>query len=150
MPTGTSNFFDSFKLKHGNGGILLSSDSYGVLLTTSTYTPSASTHVFVDDVTNELSVVNGYDRLALTNTAFAVSGGDDGQTMLDSDDPVWTASGGSIVARYWVLYDNTPTTDATRELIAYGLLDNTPANMTATDGNTLKITVPATGWFTQG
>lgn len=42
-----------------------------------------------------------------------------GFIMIDCDDPTWSAS--TITARYCVLYDSSPSTDATRPLIA--LLD---------------------------
>ena len=45
----------------------------------------------------------------------------------------WTASGGSIVARFAVLYE------VSGDVLAYCLLDSTPADVTTTAGNTLTI-----------
>ena len=47
--------------------------------------------------------------------------------------PVWTASGGSIVARFAVIYE------VAGNVLCYCLLDSTPADVTATDGNTLTV-----------
>jgi hypothetical protein len=55
----------------------------------------------------------------------------------------WTAAGGSITARYAVIYDVT-----TGDLLAYCLLDSTPADVTVTAGNTLTIQMAAAGVFT--
>lgn len=144
--TGTFNFFESFLRDMGNGALDLDTDALGVLLTTSAYTPDSAAHEKVSSITNELSG-NGYAREALANVAWTEVG-PNGKMMLDSDDPAWTASGGSLVARYWVLYSNAEASDAARELIAWGLIDDTPADVTTTDGNTLTFNVPAAGWFT--
>jgi hypothetical protein len=59
-----------------------------------------------------------------------------------SADPVWTASGGSITARFAVIYEVSGT------VLCYCLLDSTPADETATNGNTLTVTPNASGIFT--
>jgi len=150
ITTGSFNFYDSVKGQIGKGLVDLDTQTFAVLLTTSAYTPDSATHNFVDDITNEVAGGTGYSRQNLANPSFVLSGGGNGQMKFDSDDPVWTASGGSITARYWVLFENTNVTDATRNLVAWGLLDNSPADVTATDTNTLTITVNAGGWFTMG
>lgn len=139
--TGTfANFYTSFKEWMADGTIDLDNDAFGVILCTSAYTPSTA-HDFVDDVTaNEVSG-NGYARDALTTVTWAPSGT---QLQFNADDATFTATGGDIVARYWVLYDNANGSDATRELVAYGLLDDTPADVTTTNGNTLTIQWGAT------
>jgi hypothetical protein len=57
-------------------------------------------------------------------------------------DPVWTASGGPITARYAVIYE------VGGNVLCYCLLDSTPADVTATDGNTLTVAAHASGVFT--
>jgi hypothetical protein len=47
--------------------------------------------------------------------------------------PVWTASGGSITARYAVIYE------VGGNVLCYALLDSAPADVSATDGNTLTV-----------
>ena len=142
--TGTAVWYDKGKGKIVGGTINLDTPDLRVLLLTSGYTPSATTHDYLNDVTTYEITTNGASRYALSGEAKTeVSAG---LWMYDSNDPTWTASGGSIVARYWILY-NYNAVDSAAELIMYGLLDNTPADVTTTIGNPLTITVPANGWF---
>ena len=70
----------------------------------------------------------------------------DGTLTFDADNPAaWTATGGSIVARFAVLYSDTATN---KDLIAYCILDSAPADVTVTVGNTLTISFNALGIFT--
>jgi hypothetical protein len=139
--TGTINFYNSWKndiVEVANCG----SDTFKMLLTTSSYTPSAS-HATISDITNEVSG-SGYARATLTTTTAGQTGG---TYTLDFDNPVFTASGGSIVARYWVIYDDTPTSPAD-PLVAYGLIDDSVADVTTSDTNTLTITINGSGLLT--
>jgi hypothetical protein len=83
-------------------------------------------------VTNEHANANGYTTGGITVSPLVLSG-TTSVTVDFTTDPVWTASGGSIVARFAVLYESGG------RVLAYCLLDSTPANVTATDGNTLTI-----------
>ena len=56
-------------------------------------------------------------------------------------DPVWTASGGSIVARWAVIYE------VGGDVLCYCLLDSAPADVTVTTGNTLTVAAHASGVF---
>lgn len=127
-----------------DGTIDLDTHTFKLLLTSSSYTPNASTHTVKADVTNELSTANGYTAggATLTTVTWNRSGG---TVTFDADNVVWTASGGSIVARYAVLYSDTAASD---ELVGYVLLDTTPADVTTTSGNTLTIAWNASGIFT--
>lgn len=116
----------------------LSSDSFVVGLTSSTYTPSASTHSTISDITNELSG-SGYSRQAIGSVTFSRSGA---VVTLDGADVVFTASGGSIIARYFFIFDDTVSGDP---LVGYGLLDTAPADVTVTTGNTLTLAWNASG-----
>lgn len=142
--TGTFNFYNTFREYKSDGTVDLDGDTFKVLLTTSAYTPDSEAHSVLTDITNEVSG-NGYARQTLTSVTWNRST----NTMtFDSADPVFTASGGSIVARYWVIYDDTPVSPAD-PLVAWGLIDNTPADVTVTDGNTLTLQVNASGWWTE-
>jgi hypothetical protein len=66
-------------------------------------------------------------------------------TTFDAADTTWNASGGSITARRAIIYDDTATND---DLVASILLDNTPADVTATAGNPLTLQWNASGIFT--
>lgn len=136
-------FYNSFREYVADGTIDLDTHTFKVMLTSSSYTPSAS-HTVKADVTNELSTANGYT--AGGATLGSVNWGHSGGTAtFDAADTVWTASGGSIAARYAVIYDDTAAND---ELVAYILLDTTPADVTATAGNTLTLQWNASGIFT--
>ena len=142
--TGTSVFYNKGKGKIVGGTINLDTPDLRILLTTSAYTPDAAAHDYVNDITNEVAGGTGYSRYALVGETKSEPTA--GTWMLDSNDPSWAATGAGIVAKYWVLY-NYNASDAAAELIAYGLLDSSGASVTTTAGNTLGITVAATGWF---
>lgn len=125
----------------------LDSDTLKLALTSSSYAPSESTHDAFSDVTNELSG-NGYPSGGATLSGVAVSLAA-GTVKLDSNDVVFSASGGSIVARRGVLYNDTPTTPTADPLISNILLDNAPADVTAEDGADLTVAPnAANGWIT--
>lgn len=138
--TGSTNVFNSW-VEYMAEAANTASDTFVMGLTSSSWTPSQSSHSLLSDVTNELSG-NGYSRQTLTSVTSTRSGA---VLTFDFADPVFTASGGSIVARYWFIFDDTVVGDP---LVAYGLIDATPGDVTTTDGNTLTINVNASGLFT--
>lgn len=90
-------------------------------------------------LTNEHANANGYTTGGITVTfTFA---GTTTVTVDFNSVPVWTASGGSIVARYAVIYESGG------DVAFFCELDSTPADVTATAGNTLTIDPPAGGVF---
>jgi len=95
-------------------------------------------------LTNQHANANGYATGGKSVTP-TWSGAAGVWTFDVSDPAAWTASGGSIVARFAVLYDDTT---ADKDLIAYCILDSTPADVTATNGNTLTVTIHVLGVFT--
>lgn len=113
-----------------NGGFDLDTDSFkvGLYLSTSNIGAGSTT---IAGVTNEHAAANGY-----TAGGIAVSLALAGTTTVTASlttNPVWTASGGSIVARFAVLYK------VSNNVLAYCLLDSTPADVTTTSGNQLTI-----------
>jgi hypothetical protein len=143
MAAGPFTFYDSFAELVADGTIDLDSHTFKLALLTSSYTPNAA-HDEYADLTGEVANANGYTTggEALTGVTWAQTSG---VGKFDSDDVVWAASGGSIVARYAVLYDDT---SSGKKLVGYELLDSAPANVTATDTNTLTVAPHATlGWF---
>lgn len=140
MPTftGTNNLYNHVSERLGDGGIDLDNNSFEVLLTTSSHTPLA-THTTISDITNEVTG-NGYARQSLGSVTWNLTGN---SAAFDFADPQFAASGGDIVARYWHVRDTTNDL-----LIAWGLIDNTPADVTTTDGNTLDLEIDAAGLFT--
>jgi len=120
-------------------GTFLDADSYKIALFLSTSNIGAASTTYAG-LTNEHANANGY-----TTGGNSVTLSRSGTTTVtfDTTDPaVWTASGGSIVARYAVLYE------VGGNVVAYCLLDSTPADVTVTSGNTLTITINASGVFT--
>ena len=92
-------------------------------------------------MTNEHANANGYTTGGISYGVLALSGTTT-VTVDDALDAVWTASGGSITARFAVIYESAG------RVLCYCLLDNTPADVTATAGNTLTIALNASGIFT--
>lgn len=114
-------------------------DSIKAMLCTSSYTPDQDTHEFKSSVTNEITGT-GYTAggQALSGVTVTYTGASNVWT-LDASDLTWP--GLTMTARYLVLYDSTPATDATRRLIAYV---DFGADVTTTAG-TLTITWAAAG-----
>lgn len=125
------------------GDIDTDTDVFKVVLCLSTSNAATTSVVALASLTNQVATANGYTQnskvLTVTDSSAA------GVYTFDGDDPVWTASGGSITARYAVIYDDTNASDL---IIAHCLLDDAPADVTATDGNTFTITMNASGIFT--
>jgi hypothetical protein len=98
-------------------------------------------------VTSEHAGNNGYTTggEAMTSVTWVESAG---TITFDSANVVWTASGGSITARFGFIYDDTVTTPVADPVVVHCLLDDTPADVTATDTNTLTIQMHASGIFT--
>lgn len=140
-------FYQSFREYIADGTIDLDTDSFVVRLLSSSYTPNASTHTVIADLTNELSTANGYTNggTSLVSPTWVRSGG---TVTFDATDTEWTASGGSIVARYAVINKNGTANAIVSPLVCYILLDTTPADVTATAGNKLTLQWNASGIFT--
>ena len=137
--------YDIFMDQIAAEGHTLSTDDIRMGLMYSSYTPAVSTDITWDVIdAAELVTTHGYTVLGISMLCtFATTAN---VFTLDSTvNPVWTASGGTISARYAVIFNNTT---ATNNLIAYSLLDNTPADVSATDGNTLTVTHSSAGIFT--
>lgn len=131
-------FFDSaFKKK-----LDLSADTVKVALCTSTYTPDQDAHDFFDDITNEVTGT-GYTAGGATLASPTLTYTSGTNTLaFDGADVSWTTS--TLVARYAVVYDSTPGTNATRPLIMYV---NFGADVSTTAG-TLTIAWDAGGLCT--
>ncbi len=140
-------FYQTFRKWIGDGTFDMDTDTFKVSLHSSSYTPNAATHTVYADATNELSTANGYTNggATLGSVTFNQSGG---TVTFDAADTAWTASGGSIVARYAVIRKDGTANARVSPLVAYILLDTTPADVTTTTGNTLTLVWNASGIFT--
>jgi hypothetical protein len=113
-----------------------------LMLSTSNYmTTSVTDHA---SLTNQVATNYGYTQNTKSVT-ISDSQSSGTYTFDETTNPVWTASGGDIVAEGAVIYDNT---DTNKTVFVSCYLDDTPADVTATDGNTLTITMHASGVFT--
>lgn len=139
MAAGTWTFPNSARTDLINGTFDLDTDSWKCALFLSTSNIGASSTTYAG-VTNEHANANGYTTggIAITLTL----AGTTTVTVDISTDPVWTASGGSITARFAVIYE------VGGRVLCYALLDSTPADVTATTGNTLTVAANASGVFT--
>lgn len=147
MAAGKWKMYESAKLAWANGLIDFDTHSFKINLYSSTSnanTLTAATITQLSDITNQLATANGYTQntKAVTLTTANSSGT---ITIDETTNPVWTASGGPITARFAVIYDDTHASDMPCFVC---LLDTTPADVTATDGNTLTITMNASGVIT--
>jgi hypothetical protein len=139
MAAGAWTFTNNSRTYMLDGTFDLNSDTFKIALFQSTSNIGASSTTYAG-VTNEVANANGY-----TTGGNAVTGSLSGTTTVtfDTTDPTtWTASGGSITARFAVLYE------VSGNVLAYCLLDSAPADVTATTGNTLTLTISASGVFT--
>ena len=139
-------FYNSFREYVADGTIDLDTDTFKVTLHTSTYTPNATTHTVYADLTNELITASGYTNGGAT-LGLVTWNRSGGTVTFDAADTVWTASGGTITARYAVIRKDGTANAIVSPLIAYILLDTTPADVSATTGNTLTLQWNASGIF---
>jgi hypothetical protein len=97
------------------------SDDIRVQLHTSGYVPDLANHVYKSSLTNELPTAAGYTAggIALPAKTLVVDG-TNGRVTLGGGNVQWTPATFTGV-RYAVILDNTPSTAATKPLIA--LLD---------------------------
>lgn len=109
--------FGPYQQSLGNKEIDLDSDALKVMLCTSTLAINQDTMRYKSSITNEV-VGTGYTATgaALAGLVAAYTSGTN-TFNLDANDTVWTTS--TITARYAIIYDSTPGTDATRPLICW-------------------------------
>lgn len=139
MAAGTWTFTNEGRTKLLDGTFDIDSDTWKMALFTSSSNLGASSTTYAG-VTNEVAGANGYTTGGASVTL--TLSGTTTVTVDISSDPVWTASGGSITARFAAIYE------VSGRVLCYCLLDNTPADVSATDGNTLTLQTHASGVFT--
>ena len=135
--------YEPFPEAMGDNTIDMDNDTFKMALFLSTSNAATVTNTLYGDLTNEVATAFGYTAGGTTVAATWTHSG--GTTTFDVADASWTASGGSLVCRYAVIYDDTAASDP---LVCFSLLDNTPANVTVTTGNTLTVQINASGVFT--
>lgn len=132
-------FTNGGRTKLLDGTFDIDSDTWkmGLFLSTSNIGAASTTYA---GLTNEVASAFGYSTGGASITLTLA--GTTTVTVDISSDPVWTASGGSITARFAVIYE------VSGNVLCYATLDSSPADVTATDGNTLTVAANASGVFT--
>lgn len=140
MAAGAWQFTNTAKKSILDGTFDFDTDSFKMALFTSTSNLSTSSTTYAG-VTNELANANGYTTGGIALTTFTLTG--TSTITIDTvTDPVWTASGGSLVARFAAVYE------VGGNVVCFCLLDSTPADVTVTSGNTLTVQFNASGMAT--
>lgn len=136
------SIYDSFPERMGDGGHDLDNDAFHVMLLLAASNCLTLTLDTLGELTSELANLNGYvtggqllDSVTWVEAA--------GTVTFDCAAEVFTAAGGDWLFRYQVIYNLTASL-----LVAVTTIDNTPADVTLTDGNTYTMTPHATGLFT--
>ena len=138
MAAGTWTFPNAARTSLLDGSFDLDTDTFKIALFTSSWDGAAATTYAT---TNEVATNYGYTQGGITINQLVLSG----STTVKIDNSVsivWTASGGSIIARYAAIYENGG------KFLCYCLLDSSPADVTTVDGSTLTVTMSASGIFT--
>ena len=111
-------------------GTFVVGSGYKVALVTSTSNIGAASTTYAG-VTNEVAAGNGYTAGGVSVTLSQT--GTTSVNVFFASNPSWTASGGSITARYAVLYKTGS------DVLCYSLLDSAPADVVVASGNTLTV-----------
>lgn len=140
MAAGAWTFTDAGRTSLLDGTFDLNTDTFLIALFLSTSNIGAASTTYAG-LTNEHANANGYTTGGISLGVLTLAG----TTTVTVDDPadaVWTASGGSIIAKFAVIYESAGN------VLCYCLLDSGGANVEATNGNTLTVAFNASGIFT--
>jgi hypothetical protein len=134
---GTFKWYGNGLLNICKGNIDLDTDTFKIMLTTSTYTPDQDLHDFRDDVTNEVTGT-GYTAGGVALTGVSVTYNSTGNKVeISWTDPTWSTS--TITARTAVIYKSRGGASSADELLAYVTND---ADVSST-GATFTVDLPA-------
>ena len=139
MAAGAWIFTNTGRTSLLDGTFDIDTDTFNMALYLSTSDLGAASTTYAG-VSNQHANANGYVTGGITTAGLTLSG----TTTVKVDvttDPVWTAAGGSIVARFAAIYE------VGGNILCYCLLDSTPADVTVTTGNTLTVAAHASGVF---
>lgn len=120
--------------RFSDGTLDWDTDTFKCALVTSSYTPSAAHTQWADASTNEVTTGSGY-----TTGGVTLAGATATNTMLDCNDPSWTAL--SKTFRYAVFYKSGTANGLTNPLVCYV---DFGSNITAT-GTDFVITIDSAG-----
>lgn len=138
MAAGQWTFTNAGRTSLLNGDFDLDTDTFKMALFLSTSDLGAGSTTYAG-VSNQHANANGYTT---GGNAITLSLSGTTTVTVDGTDVQWTASGGSITARFACIYE------VGGNVLCYCLLDSTPADVTVTTGNTLTVQINASGIFT--
>lgn len=135
-----SKLYGQFIAQALNKEIDWDTDTIKVALLSNSYTPDQDAHNYFDDVVAYEVTGTGYTAggATLANKTNSYNSATNVIT-LDADDVTWSSS--TITARYAVIYDATPATNATKPLVGYV---DFGSDQSSSNGN-FTITWDATG-----
>ncbi len=139
MAAGNWTFTNEGRTKLLDGTFDIDSDTWKMALFLSTSNIGSGSTTYAG-LTNEHANANGYTTGGI-GVALTLAG----TTTVTVDvttDPVWTASGGSITARFAVIYE------VGGRVLCYCLLESPAADVSVADGNPLTVAANASGVFT--
>ena len=140
MAAGAFTFTNTGRTSLQDGTFDIDTDTWkmALFLSTSNLGPSSTTYAAL---TNEVGTTNtGYTTGGMT-VALTLSG----TTTVKVDvttDPVWTAGSAGLTARFAAIYE------VSGSVLCYCLLDSTPADVTASSGNTYTVAAHTSGVYT--
>jgi len=141
MAAGPWIVYNDFKLAVYQKKCNLGSDTFKIVLLTSASNVADKTlsPARYADLTNELSTANGYTAGGLSLASPTLTGGGAiDEIDWDTGPAVWNITGAGITCRYAAIYDDTATDD---DLVAYCLLDSTPANIVQVAGFQFTVAI---------
>jgi hypothetical protein len=135
-----SKLYGQFLQQALNKEVDWDTDTIKVALLSNAYTPDQDAHNYFDDVVANEVTGTGYTQggITLANKTNSYNSATN-VIVLDADDVTWSSS--TITARYAVVYDASPATNATKPLIGYV---DFGSDQSSSNGN-FTITWDATG-----
>ena len=140
MAASAWSFTDVGRTKLVNGTFDIDTDTFKMALHTSGSNIGAASTTWA-----AVTAEHGTTNTGYTAGGAAVTLTLAGTTTVTVDigtDPVWTAGSAGIAARFAVIYE------VAGDVLCYSLLDTTPADVSATEGNTLTVAAHTNGVFT--
>jgi hypothetical protein len=137
--SGTWKWYGKGLLAVMTGTVDLNTDTFKIMLTTSSYTPDQDAHDFRDDVTNEVGASGSYAAGGGTITGVSVTyDAASNEIRMVWDDLSFTSA--TITARTAVLYKSRGGAASADELIAYC----TESGDVSSTASTFTVDVPTT------
>lgn len=144
MAAGTWVLYNTAKQRSLDGTLDVNAKQIKIQLVTSTYTPSLAhlsltTTTIASNKAANTNPASGLDTYTTGESSLVATGNNYRWDI--SATSVWTATGGSIVAKYAILAEATDN-----QLVGYcDLATGTASGVTVTSGNTLTISFPTSG-----